>query len=593
MTFLDTLRQPPAPLSRGERVALIAATIVAAGSRFLARGHSMWDWDEALFCLGVRDYNVVQHHPHPPGYPLFIAAAKLVRLAVDSDLLALQIVVLLSGAALLPLLFFFAREARFPFASALGGALIFVFLPNVWIYGGSAMSDVPSLALTLLACALLLRGCRGRAVYLGGAAALALAIGIRPQALIVGLACGAIATAVRWRDDDKRSIAAAAILGAVIAGGIYLGAAAASEPPSSYVAAVRTQSTWVRRVDSYHNPGRTPLRELAEPFFYRPVAANVLQIVSILAALGAILGIATRRLPVLIALATFVPFAIFAWLMLDASAIGRYAIGYLPLYAMLAADVWRHPRVVLPASAVLAGALAWWTWPATKAIRANDAPPVAAIRWVLRNSYPGAGTIFVHNGYRPFAGYFLRGYEQRFFETTNEIPLSGYTEPGWILGAQSNVAGAHRFERPRARLWRIVRQRYFEASVVPAWTLVHYGRGWHDAEGERTNTWRWMARSSETLLPPAGPRGTLTLALYVPVDALKTPPAIEVHFNGALVDRFIPDAANIEKSWTVPSRADAPNELRLTTSDAIVPGGGDTRELGLKLMAIRWQPAND
>src|SRR5688572_19602995 len=75
----------PAPLTRGQRAALVAAAVIAAGSRFLARGHSMWDWDEALFCLGVRDYNVVQHHPHPPGYPLFLAAAKLMRLAVDSD----------------------------------------------------------------------------------------------------------------------------------------------------------------------------------------------------------------------------------------------------------------------------------------------------------------------------------------------------------------------------------------------------------------------------------------------------------------------------------------------------------------------------
>ena len=92
MKFLETLTQPPAPLTRAQRVTLIAGTAVALATRFLARGHSMWDWDEALFCLGVRDYNVILHHPHPPGYPLFIAAAKLVRFAVNSDFLALQIV---------------------------------------------------------------------------------------------------------------------------------------------------------------------------------------------------------------------------------------------------------------------------------------------------------------------------------------------------------------------------------------------------------------------------------------------------------------------------------------------------------------------
>src|SRR5439155_787020 len=84
-----TLLEPPEPLTRSERAMLIAGSVVAAASRVLARGHSMWDWDEALFCLGVRDYDVIQHQPHPPGYPLFIAAAKLVRLAVHSDFLAL------------------------------------------------------------------------------------------------------------------------------------------------------------------------------------------------------------------------------------------------------------------------------------------------------------------------------------------------------------------------------------------------------------------------------------------------------------------------------------------------------------------------
>src|SRR5438045_5457098 len=90
MRFLDVLRTRPAPLGRAEKIALIAGSIVAAFSRVLARGHSMWDWDEALFCLGMRDYNVVQHHPHPPGYPLFIAAGRFVKLFVHSDLLALQ-----------------------------------------------------------------------------------------------------------------------------------------------------------------------------------------------------------------------------------------------------------------------------------------------------------------------------------------------------------------------------------------------------------------------------------------------------------------------------------------------------------------------
>jgi hypothetical protein len=609
MSLLDALTQPPEPLTHGQRATLVAATVVAAGSRFLARGHSMWDWDEALFCLGVRDYNVVQHHAHPPGYPLFVAAAKLVRFAVHSDLLAIQIVVMLSGAALLPLLFLFAREARFPFAAAFGGALIFVFLPNVWIYSGSAMSDVPSLAITLLACALLLRGCRSSGAYIAGAICLGIAAGIRPQALMVGVACGVIATVIRWR-LNRRVVVAAALLGATVVAAGYVGAAAASDPPGAYLGAVRMQSQWVRNVDSYHNPGRTPLRRLVPLFFYRPVAANAVEIVAILAALGAIFGIATRRLPTLIALATFVPFAVFAWLMLDATAVSRYAIGYMPLHAMLAADALSvgaaalgrarsgraHTTVPIAASVILAASLAWWTWPAAKRIRANDAPPIAAIRWVMHNAWPGAGTVFVHKGFGPFAEYFLGPYEKRFFESVSEVPFGGYVEPAFILtGELSKAAGAHLFARPHDRLWRIVRPRYFEASVVPASDLVRFGRGWHDAEGDGVNNWRWMTASSETILPPAGPRGQLALRLYVPLDTLPTAPAIEVTFNGAFVERFVATTPEVEKSWTVACREGAANELRITISGTVVPArahpGGDARELGLKLLAITWQPS--
>jgi hypothetical protein len=592
------------PLTRGQRIAVVAATVVAAGSRFLARGHSMWDWDEALFCLGVRDYNVVQHHPHPPGYPLFLAAAKLVRFAVGSDLLALQIVVMLSGAALLPLLFFFAREARFPFATAFGGALVFVFLPNVWIYSGSAMSDVPSLALTLLACALLLRGCRSRRAYIAGAVCLGLAAGIRPQALMVGVACGAIATVVRWR-EERRVVVAAALLGAGVVAACYLGAAAASDPPGSYLAAVRLQSTWVRNVDSYHNPGRTSLRQLAPLFFYTPVAANAVRIVSILAALGAVLGIAMRRFSTLIMLATFVPFAIFAWLMLDPTAASRYAIGYMPLHALLAVDAVaiafsRLPRgrEMVPAAAavILAASLASWTWPAAKRIRKNDAPHIAAIRWVMHNAWPGAGTVFVHNGFGPFAEYFLASYDKRYFERYDEIPSGGYVEPAFVLtGELSKAADAHVFAREHGRLWHIVRPRYFEASVIPAWDMVRFGRGWHDAEGDGVDNWRWMAATSETLLPQAGARGELTLQFYVPLDSLPAPPEIEVAVNGALLERFTANALEMKKSWTVAGREGGANQLRISTSAAVVPSrahpGGDSRELGLKLMAITWHPS--
>ena len=46
---------------------------------------SLEDLDSVNFALGVRHYDVAQHQPHPPGYPLFILIAKAVRRSLGGD----------------------------------------------------------------------------------------------------------------------------------------------------------------------------------------------------------------------------------------------------------------------------------------------------------------------------------------------------------------------------------------------------------------------------------------------------------------------------------------------------------------------------
>src|SRR5688572_29176468 len=100
---------------------------------------SIWGWDEALFSLGMRAYDVSTHHPHPPGFPAFIAMAKLARLIATSDFRALQAVNLTAGVFLFPSLFLLARELRFRFAVAGSAATLCAFFPNVWFFGGTAL----------------------------------------------------------------------------------------------------------------------------------------------------------------------------------------------------------------------------------------------------------------------------------------------------------------------------------------------------------------------------------------------------------------------------------------------------------------------
>src|SRR5882757_9704330 len=89
--------QPTPALTPRHRLVFGIVAFVCAATRFLAMARSPWDWDEALFCLGMRSYDVASHHPHPPGFPLFIGLAHLVRVVMPNDFRALQAISLLAG----------------------------------------------------------------------------------------------------------------------------------------------------------------------------------------------------------------------------------------------------------------------------------------------------------------------------------------------------------------------------------------------------------------------------------------------------------------------------------------------------------------
>src|SRR5438067_2001126 len=186
-----------ATFPRDDKRAFFALWALTALSRFAAIAKSPWDWDEVELMRGVRAYDVSLHAPHPPGYPVFIFIAKLIRPIAGSDFHALQSIVVVSAIALFPVVFFLARELRFSTRTALLGATLTAFLPNVWFYGGTAMSDVPGLVLGLFACAMLLRGRNDHLAPLPSAASvptllgafiLGLSIGIRPQNVLMAIA---------------------------------------------------------------------------------------------------------------------------------------------------------------------------------------------------------------------------------------------------------------------------------------------------------------------------------------------------------------------------------------------------------------------
>lgn len=575
---------------------LLVLTIVIGLTRFAAVAKSLWDWDEALFALAVSDYDVTQHRPHPPGYPLFVAAAKAVHLAGVPEFRALQVIALLGAIAVFPAAFLLAKELGFGFATSIAGAAIFAFLPNVWLYGGTGFSDIPAIALAFAGSAFLLRGRRESRAYILGAVLLALAAAIRPTNLLVGLVPGMLATWDLLRARSWRPVLLAALLGAVIVAGSYAGAALASESVANYRKAVRVQAEWVRDVDSWQAKIRPPLKQLAPLFFLTPVQhEDLMWPLAGLAALSAVVAIVRRRAAPLLTLAIFGPIAVISWLQLDFTAASRYSIAYLALHAFLAADGLGILAVRRDAiHAVLAGVVVIvfgaWTWPALTVQRTTDAPPVQALKWVLANA-PAGVPIIVHGGLGPHTDIYLANRAHSWFDKPEELA----TAPGNAYVVQPHgVPRAFNFERPKGRLWKTVRQRHFEASVLPLANMVAFDSGWYGEEGTGGETFRWMAKEGRLLLPPLPGMGTLSMRFHVPEDLVEAP-SIDVVFNGQTVETIVGRKGAVERRWTLLSRRWQPNELRIVTSATANPkrmhGIDDDRELGLLMKGVTWFPA--
>ena len=428
-----------APLTRNERIAFWACAAFAAVTRWPAKSLTLWDWDEALFALALRDFDVSAYHPHPPGFPLFIAAAKLVPL---DGFHALQTIVFLSSLFVFPAMFFLARALRAGVPVAIGAGLLLAFFPNVWFYGGTALSDVPSMVLVVTACALLLRG----QVVLG-AIVLGIAAGFRPQNLLIGFVPFLLAFRARWR----AGVIGGAIIAAIV--GITYGTAASlSGGWSAYREVLATHEAYIRTTDSFLAPRHPGLLRVADDFFFRPYRAMPINVVvTILTALAVL-----RRRQWLI-LAIFGPFCLFAWLFLDFHSSSRFSVAYMPMFAMLAAAgiPRRGYAAVLAAVTAL---LVVWTWPALRVVHTTVSPPVAALQ-----SVPG-GTLYVDERLAPYAELLLPERERILVKVAPPF----VEDPRAVLVREgaSAAPGARNFTRERERLEGIARKRYFEASVV-------------------------------------------------------------------------------------------------------------------------------
>jgi hypothetical protein len=595
------LTQPLPPLTPRQRLTFWIVAAVCAATRFLAMARSLWDWDEALFCLGMRAYDVTSHHPHPPGFPVYIAAGKVVRLFLHDNFRSLQAINLAAGVLLFPVVFLLARELRLSATTATIAGALCAFFPNVWFFGGGAFSDVPSIVLVVFAVALLLRGYRDGNAYLAGALLLALAAGIRPQNFLIGLAPGAIATWYRAR-RSWRDVVFAALLGAAAVGVAFGGAIAATGSYARYAEAIRVHGEYISRVDSFRSPGRPPLWRLVDRFFIKQYQSPALSIITSLFVIVSIGSAIRRRDPrMLLNALAFGPFAIAAWLMLDRYSVSRFSIGYAPMFAIFAADgISRVARgregLEAAIGAALAGAFALWTLPALTSVRRDVSPPVLAVEAVRDHIDTRRDQLFVASEMTPFVEYLLPYVPFQRVLDERAMPMTAGARRPWLLAeVDSTDPKGFRFRRERGHLWDIARRHYFDVALAPVRALPQFASGWWPPERAGIEEWRWTAGHTVARLPPVSGPAILHLQFRVPVELLPSKPQVTVALNGAIIERWRAAEETQDREYPVqPAPNGAPNTLELSIERTVNPAGRrtgrDARDLGLQVRYLSWGP---
>jgi 4-amino-4-deoxy-L-arabinose transferase-like glycosyltransferase len=180
---------------------LIAAalSLVTVLSRLPYRARMLYNWDAVQFALALREYDVVKHQPHPPGYILYVALGRLVHgFTGDAAAAYVLLAVAFSGAG--TLMVYLLARTMYDRATALTAATLLAVSPLFWFYGTVGLSYAGEALMASVVAYFAFRALRGSdtdawlaAGYLG------LAGGLRQSLLVLLLPLWLISTAVGVR----------------------------------------------------------------------------------------------------------------------------------------------------------------------------------------------------------------------------------------------------------------------------------------------------------------------------------------------------------------------------------------------------------
>ena len=369
------------------------------------------DIDEINFALGVRDFDVARHQPHPPGYPVFMAGGKAVAAGLAAvgvtapEVRALALISAVAGALLIPLLFLLYRQLSDDPRIAAWAAVVSGLSPLIAFNALRPLSDLAGLATVVAAQGLIAAsmltgdsGARSRRLMLGALVA-GVAIGIRSQSFFLTVPIFAVAVALPGTGVHlrHRALAVVALGIGVLAWAVPL--LVASGGPQAYLEALRNQAgedltgvvmVWTARsarvaVDAVENTFLWPWGALPAGWIVVAIgAAGGARLIWRAPAAAAVLAVA------------FAPYAVFH-LLFQETATTRYAmplvvpVAFLFVYALRAVG----PTAAYAGCAVLtAWSLFLWL-PSMQRFGSRPTPAARAVADAIAASAPD-GLVGMH-----------------------------------------------------------------------------------------------------------------------------------------------------------------------------------------------------
>jgi hypothetical protein len=590
-------------------------------TRLIAVPASLWEWDEILFARALHKYDLIAHSPHPPGFPVFVAMARVAYWAFQDEHRALTTVGLIFASFLAPALYFFYREVFQDRRIAFAGALLGAFAPNVWVHGVGGRSDEVALPLGIIGLTLVIRGLRSRRSLIAGCALFGLAMGVRVTLLpVMGPVIALVFIA--WLRRREWKLVAAALAAGTVCVLLWFGPFIYHVTWDTYRLAVSNHSHYTIRVDSiFADTGKgINLYRLTRFFIDIWGAEWIMHTIYGLSVLGLIALVPKRQWRAIgwMGLA-FLPYTAFTLTLNVPFASPFYSLPYIPLFTGLAAcglvktpdlitgPEWRRTRQYLGLSlaAIVTIGLAGWTYPIIKLLHGEASPPIRAASYLKNKIAPQQDAIEFSGNLAPHASFYFphtklimwgnrKNPEANLLSPVvtddhiygfTDYPVAG--ESGEEFRWTSNDYGVR-------RLRRLSLGRYFNVYVtdIKSTSRALFLSGWYQEESDQHRTWRWMGRQSKVALLNVADSMIMRLrgvAARVPSGRR---PTIVLRLNGEEIHRQTLASDGFDQSVTVKTH---PRFMWYTLTielDQTLKGiGGDTRDLSFSCDSLQWTPA--